>query len=271
VKIGQQHCGAFSKLHALNHFASTIQTMLTCDWAQALTRYDCRPVSGLDGASWLEIGTPFSLADGCAINVYIGPCADGWVKVSDNGDTLFQVNGMGLDVWHPSRLRTLRDLLSRNKLTIGKQGEIHALCVATDAALVFANVVSGLLLVADWAAQQMGEDEQSAPDLAAELEPYIIARQPGAEHRRNVKVLGASNTEYEFDMQHGRDLIDVIPAHQTSTAFAMRKAGDVQNGPFIPGLAPLFIVDDRKDRNRAMSEISILGAITRAVPASQIM
>ena len=132
-------------------------------------------------------------------------------------------------------------------------------------------MVSGLLLVADWAAQQLGDDEKSPPDLAAELEPYIIARQPGAEHRRNVKVLGASNTEYEFDMQHGRDLIDVIPAHQTSTAFAMRKAGDVQNGPFIPGLAPLFIVDDRKDRNRAMSEISILGAITRAVPASQIM
>ena len=51
----------------------------------------------------------------------------------------------------------------------------------------------------------------------------------------------------------------------------MRKAGDVQNGPFAGHYMPLIIVDDRKDPDRAASEIGILGSVTRAQAASELI
>ncbi|RYD93884.1 MAG: hypothetical protein EOP50_10400, partial [Sphingobacteriales bacterium] len=42
-----------------------------------MTRYDCRPVKGTDGGACLEIGTPFSLPDGSAINLFSSSAASG--------------------------------------------------------------------------------------------------------------------------------------------------------------------------------------------------
>jgi hypothetical protein len=244
--------------------------MLNCDWAKALTQYDCLPLKALDGEPCLEIGTPFSLPDGCAINLYITQAAQGHLKISDNADTLFQLGGMGLEVWQPARFSALRDLLARNRMQLGQRGEAFILTQPRYAASGFALAITGLLALAAWASDQL---QASAPavDIVAELEPYVIARNPAAAYKRHPRVKGASSTDHVFDLQHGTDLIDIISANPNATGSAMRKAGDVQNGPFAEHLSPLIIVDDRLDSVRAMSEIGILGSVTRAMPASRLM
>lgn len=244
--------------------------MLNCEWAQALTRYDCQTLVGLDGGPCLEIGTPFSLPHGSAINLYVTQAALGFVKISDNADTLFQLGGMGLEVWQPARLNTLRDLMSKHHLQIGDKGEVHILARSGYEANAFALSVTGLLSLAAWANDQM-ENPPAFVDIVAELEPYIIARDPSAIFKPKPHVKGASSTEHTFDFQHGKDLIDIITANANATGAAMRKAGDVQNGPFAEKLSPLIIVDDRQDPIRAMSEIGILGSVTRAMPVSRLL
>ena len=244
--------------------------MFTCDWAQSLTRYDCQPLKALDGGPCLEIGTPFSLPDGSAINLYITQAGSGMVRISDNADSLFQLGGMGLDVWHSARQSALRDLLSRHRMGLGKAGDVHLLTKQEHVANGFAVAVTGLLSLAAWAGDQMQAPAQSV-DMLAELEPYIIARNPAAAYRRHPHALGASRTDYVFDLQHGTDLIDVIGPNAQATGAAMRKAGDIQNGPFAEHLSPLFVVYDLKDPDRAESEISILGSMARAMPASRLM
>jgi Domain of unknown function DUF1828 len=244
--------------------------MLNCEWAQALTRYDCQTLRGLDGGPCLEIGTPFSLPDGSAINLYITEAGDGLVKISDNADTLFQLGGMGLDVWQSARLAAIRELMTQHRMAIGKAGDIHILAQTVHAANGFALAVTGLLALSGWASEHM---QAQAPviNMLAELEPYIIARNPTATYRRNPHVKGASSTDYVFDLQHGGDLIDIISADARSTGAAMRKTGDVQNGPFAENLSPLIVVYDLVNSERAMNEISILGSMTRAIPASRLM
>lgn len=244
--------------------------MLNCNWAQSLTRYDCQMLKALDGGSCLEIGTPFSLPDGSAINLYLTEVGDDMIKISDNADTLFQLSGMGLDVWQSMRMSALRELMTRHRMAIGKQGDVHILARTTQAAGGFAQAITGLLAISAWAADHLQAPAQTI-DMVAQLEPYIIARNPGAEHRRNPHVKGASSTDYMFDLQHGTDLIDVIGPNAQATGAAMRKAGDIQNGPFSEHLSPLFIVYDLVDSDRAMSEISILGSVARAMPASRLM
>jgi hypothetical protein len=244
--------------------------MFNCDWAKSLTRYDCQTLKALDGGPCLEIGTPFSLPDGSAINLYLTMAGDGMVKISDNGDTLFQLGGMGLDVWQAARLSALRDLLGQSRMAIGKQGEAFILARAAHAANGFALAITGLLALSAWAAEHL-EAQPQAIDMLAELEPYIIARNPAATYKRNPHVRGASSTDYTFDLQHGTDLIDIIGPSAQATGAAMRKAGDIQNGPFAEHLSPLFVVYDLADSNRAMNEISILGSVARAMPASRLM
>lgn len=243
---------------------------LDCDWAKSLTRYDCRMLKALDGGPCLEIGTPFSLPDGSAINLYITGAGEGMLKISDNADTLFQLGGMGLDVWHGARLASLRELMTKSHLAIGEQGDVHTLVRTAQATSGFARAVTGLLAISAWAAEHL-QAVAPAIDMLAQLEPYIIARNPEATFRRNPRVKGASTTEYEFDLQHGTDLIDVIGPSAQATGAAMRKAGDILNGPFAEHLSPLFVVYDLTDSDRAMSEISILGSVARAMPASKLM
>lgn len=244
--------------------------MFTCDWAQSLTRYDCQALVAVDGSPCLEIGTPFSLPDGSAINLYLTNAGTGMVKISDNADTLFQLSGMGLDVWHRAKQTALRDLLASHRMGLGKAGDAYLLTRTEHSANGFAMAVTGLLALAAWAASQL---QAPAPtvDMVAELEPYIIARNPAAAYKRNAHATGASRTDYVFNFQHGTDLIDVIGPSAQATGAAMRKAGDIQNGPFADRLSPLFVVYDLADPARAENEISILGSITRAMPASRLM
>ncbi|OYQ41068.1 hypothetical protein CHU94_08125 [Rhodoferax sp. TH121] len=244
--------------------------MLNCDWAKSLTRYDCQTLTGLDGLPCLEIGTPFSMPDGAAINIYITQAGESHIKVSDNADTLFHFGGLGLDVWQAARLNSLRDLLSRNKMQLGPKGEAFILAGSAHAANGFALAVTGLLALSSWAGDQLRIEAQPA-DIVAEIEPYVIARNPTAEFKRHPKVRGASSSEHMFDLRHGNDLIDIIAPDARSTGSAMRKAGDVQNGPFSDHLSPLIIVDDRLDAEKAMNEIGILGSVVRAMPASRLM
>lgn len=244
--------------------------MLNCNWAKALTRYDCFQAKGLDGMPCLEIGTPFSLPDGSAINLYISQLDSGHMQISDNADTLFQLGGMGLDVWNAARSKHIRDMLKKHNVQLSDKGNISLLTNPDQTAFSFAKTVTALLGVSQWASEAMNHVADEI-DIVAQLEPYVIARNPRAETKHNQAVKGASGTLYTFDILHGNDLVDIIRPNPQATGAVMRKAGDVLNGPFRERWEPLIIVSDLDDKIKAENEISIIGSMTRAMPASRLM
>jgi hypothetical protein len=243
--------------------------MLNCTWAAALTKYDCRPVRGLDGSEGLEIGTPFSLPGGAAINLYLMPVGD-HILMSDNGDTLIHLSAMGVDVWKPGRMRSLREELASHELTLTEAGDFRLISTEEKSAWNFANAISALLVVNHWAHHQMKSDPVER-DLPAEAEPYIIARNPNLYFAKSPRVRGASRAEHTFDFQHGDDLIDVITPHPVSTGMTLRKIGDISNGPFMGDRSSLVIVDDRFDPLRAESEMGMLASTTRTQSFTSLM
>ncbi|MDB5576894.1 MAG: hypothetical protein JWR80_2070 [Bradyrhizobium sp.] len=243
--------------------------MVNCDWANALTRYDCKPLIGINGSNVLEVGTPFSLPDGSAINLYISSVSNGHLMISDNGDTLMHLSGMGIDVWNASRLRGLRDAMSGQRMKLDHRGDFRLITQQKSAAVAFAQSVTGILAVNNWAREQL-RIEPADRDLVAEAEPYILARNPTEKLIRHVRVKGASRAEHEFDFRHGSDLIDVIAPSPQSTGGVMRKVGDVINGPFADPYSPLIIVDDRFEPMKAEKEMGILASIARTQPFSRL-
>ncbi len=244
--------------------------MLTCEWAQTLTRYDCKTVRGITGSNGLRIGTPFSLPDGAAINIYLMEAGEKHILISDNGDTLAHLSSLGIDLAHHSRMRALRDVVSGHGITLSENGDFTMLAQQQKAAWSFAKSITGLLAVAQWAREQL-KDHPEVHDLVAEAEPYIVARSPGILLRRHVHVRGASMTDHIFDFQQGTELIDIISPSPQATGGVMRKVGDVVNGPFADQVSTLIIVDDRIDPHKAQSEMAILSSIVRTQPFSGLM
>jgi hypothetical protein len=171
---------------------------------------------------------------------------------------------MGLDVWHSARQKVIRERAVNHGLTLSADGDLRCLAAPQHVPFVFAKAVAGVLSVSDWASEQL-RTAVTERDLVSEAEPFILARNPSLAVKRRPSVRGASNSEYRFDLQHGSDLIDVIGPSAQASGSAMRKAGDVQNGPYLQDLSPLVIVDDRDDPLRAHQEIAIIGSITRAM------
>jgi hypothetical protein len=243
--------------------------MLNCNWASALTKYDCQPINGLDGALGLEIGTPFSMPGGAAINLYLMPL-NRHVLISDNGDTLMHLSGIGIDVWNPSRMRSLREMVLPYGLSLSDAGDFKMISTEESAASKFATTITALLAINHWATTQLNVEPKTY-DLAAEAEPYIVARNPSLPIKLNPKVRGASASEHTFNFLHGNELIDIITPYPVSTGMELRKIGDVSNGPFLGGKSLLVIIDDRFEPLRAQSELAMLGATVRAQLFSSLM
>lgn len=236
------------------------------DWLNIATAFDCVPVRGLHGEHGVEIGTPFSYADGSAIVLYAFEEGD-HILLSDNGEMLAHLEAVGIPVGR--RVPTLRERVARFGLTLSDQGDVRILVPANQSAHMLATAISGLLSVAEWEREQAGLDEQTQ-NLAEEAEILLREWKPGTTLERRPKIKGQSKREHTFAFFMDGEYIDVIPANHTATGATMRKAGDVKNSPYLAGREIRVVVDDRRDPNRADVERQILGSLVRAMTLTKL-
>lgn len=241
---------------------------MNCDWLKTSIKYDCVPVKNKYGEHGIEIGTPFSYADGTAIVIYSIEQSDSKLLFSDNGEALAHLSSVGIKI---NRVQQVRDIVEKHGLSLDDDGNIKVLSNAANSAFFFAKFISGLLSLADWERERIGINEDTK-NLADEAELYLKAWKPSAELIRHPKINGQSRKKHEFDFLFDKELIDVIPANATATGASMRKAGDITNSPNLDaGLSMRFIIDDRTDPSKAEIEKQIIGSISRAMLFSQLV
>ena len=236
------------------------------DWLDTASAFDCVPIRGVHGEHGIEIGTPFSYADGSAIVLYALEEGNR-ILLSDNGEMLAHLEAVGLPVGR--RIAMLRERLAPFGLTLGDKGDVRVLVPAQQGAHLLAVAISGLLAVAEWEREQVGLDEQTQ-NLADEAEILLREWKPGAPLERRPKIKGQSKREHTFAFLVDGEYIDVIPANHTATGATMRKAGDVKNSPYLTGREIRVVVDDRRDPDRAEVERQILGSLVRAMTLTKL-
>lgn len=239
---------------------------MNCDWLKNATDFDCVPIRGLHGERGIEIGTPFSYADGSAIVLYVIEEGDR-ILLSDNGEMLAHLAAAGVQVGR--RVATLRERVARFGLTLSDKGDVRVLVPTDQGPQMLATAISGLLSVAEWEREQIGLDEQTQ-NLAEEAEILLREWKPGATLERQPKIKGQSKREHTFDFLMDGEYIDVIPANHTATGATMRKAGDVKNSPYLAGREIRVVIDDRREPDRADVERQILGSLVKAMTLSKL-
>lgn len=229
--------------------------------------FECTPLLTNKGEEAFELGTPFAFADGAAINVYAIPHGD-TLELTDNGDTMLHLTGMGMAAWHKSKLALLQCSIEPHGLAFTEQGEIKAYGNADHAALLIAQFISGVLAVAQMERAALGVPDK-ADNLADEVEMLLRSWKPKLTLVRAPHVKGISGHEYDFDFMFGDELVDVLVPHHSATGGVMRKLGDVLSAPGQQ--KALVIVDDRAEPERAETELQIIAMLARAMPLSKLI
>jgi hypothetical protein len=241
---------------------------MNCDWVKSVSAFDCVPVRGMRGETGVEIGTPFSYADGTAIVFYSFEQND-HLLLTDNGDMLAHLSAAGLNPHKGRRMSILRERLTRFGLTLTNEGDVRALVPKNRAQFAFASAISGMLAIAEWEHEQIGVDER-VRNLADEAEIYLREWKPATPLIRHPKVNGQSRKSYTFDFLLGDELIDIVPANHTATGALMRKAGDILNSPSLGEKSIRVVIDDTFDPERAEVERQIMGSLVKAMLFSNL-
>ncbi len=186
---------------------------MNCEWLQSVCAFDCTPISGLHGEKGIEIGTPFSYADGTAITLYAMEQGE-HLLLSDNGDMLAHLSAVGIKAGQ--RIKTLRDRMDRFGLTLTAEGDVRLFLPIKQSQFAVPLAISAMLSVVEWEREQLGIDE-TTQDLANEAEILLREWKPGASLERRAKIKGQSRKEHVFDFLFDGEYIDVIAPNHTAT------------------------------------------------------
>ena len=239
---------------------------MNCNWLHSASAFNCVPVRGLHDEAGIEIGTPFSYADGTAIVLYAMEEGDK-LLLSDNGEMLAHLSAVGIDT--SKRLSTLRERVGPFGLTLTDNGDVRALVPMEQGAHMLATTISAMLSVAEWERERLGLNEHTK-NLADEAEIFLREWKPQAILERHPRIKGQSKRDYRFDFLLDGEYIDIIGANHTATGATMRKAGDVKNSPYLYGRDIRVVIDDRFEAPRAEVERQILGSLVKAMTLTKL-
>lgn len=236
---------------------------MSCDNLIQRLGFDCRPLT----ESVVSVATPFSFADGEAIGFYLEE-RPSEIVVSDNGDTLFHLRGVGLDLSDRRRWKPFRQIAECHGFELLDSGEIRAAAEPLSSSQLVARYVATMLSIAALEREQLGLPEE-IDQFIQEVEFYLHAWRPDAELSHSPSVKGMSGRLHRFDFQFDGTLIDAARPHSNKTGAILRKAADLS----LAGLkTPIMIVmDDRDDTERVKVETDILSSMVSVLALSQLI
>ncbi|MGB3290970.1 MAG: DUF1828 domain-containing protein [Burkholderiaceae bacterium] len=240
---------------------------MNCDWLKEAAAFNCVPVKGLHGEAGIEIGTPFSYADGTAIVFYALAHGD-HVLLSDNGDMLAHLSSVGINV-SGNRIARLKERLATHNFHMGEELDVRAIFPKSQSAHMLASGIAAMLSVAEWEHEHLALNERNR-NIVEEAEILLREWKPGHNIEKSPKIKGQSKNTYSFNYLLDGEYIDIIVPNHTATGAVMRKAGDIKNSPYLNGRDIRIIIFDTDEPERAEAERQIIGSLAKAMLYSRL-
>ncbi|MCI2809356.1 DUF1828 domain-containing protein [Eoetvoesiella caeni] len=240
---------------------------MNCDWLKDAAAFNCVPVRGINGEAGIEIGTPFSYADGTAIVFYALEHGD-HVLLSDNGDMLSHLSSVGINV-SGNRMAHLKEKLAAHNFFMGDGLDVRAVFPKAQSAHMLASGISAMLSIAEWEHEHLALSERNR-NIVEEAEILLRQWKPGCAIEKSPKIKGQSKNKYSFNYLIDGEYIDIIVPNHTATGAVMRKAGDIKNSPYLNGREIRIVIFDADEPERAEAERQIIGSLAKAMLYSQL-
>lgn len=235
---------------------------MSCERLAQMLGFECRPLT----ESLISVATPFSFADGEAIGFYLDDQQTN-VVVSDNGDTIFHLRGVGLDLSDRRRWKPIKQIAESHGLELLDSGEIRASAVREASSGLIARYVAAMLDIASMEREQLGMPEE-IDRFIQEVEFYLHAWKPQANIIHSPALKGMSGRMHSFNFEFDGTLVDAARPHSGKTGSILRKAADLSLAGVVTPI--LVIMDDREDVDRARVETDILTSMVSVMALSQL-
>lgn len=235
---------------------------MSCEKLFKQMGFECQP---RDGGTYF-VSTPLCFADGEPISMYFSERGNS-VLVSDNANTIFHLNSVGMDVSDRKKWRSIRQTVSSFGLTLNDSGEVTGDALLKGAHHLVSRYLGAMLAIADYEREHSGISDELAQFLD-EVEFHLKAWKPNEQLTRNPQITGHSSRSHFFHFQFGKELIDAAKPHSIRTGSILRKAADLQNAS-IP-LQVMVVMDDREDPERAAIETDILSTLVKVLPFTRL-
>lgn len=222
--------------------------------------WHCSKVSDTSTDSTLYISTPIVLSGGKPLDFYVQRKGS-IVVLSDDGITMFALRSLGFNLTDKRYWKGLENIARRHNFTLTENGEFEAeFDESTDA--TWGSKM--LLFCADIHAWEKEHSSQGDTDfsLTDHVEAILRRMRPDRliENHATVKV---GNAELAFDFKWGHLFVDAIrPSNQAVNA-RLRKG--ILMHRIEEDANVLFIVDDRRDVDKARQELSVLAGVANAI------
>ncbi len=240
---------------------------MNCEWLKEAAAFNCVPVRGIHGEAGIEIGTPFSYADGTTIVFYALEHGE-HILLSDNGDMLSHLSAVGIKT-SSGRILRLKEKLAAHNFFMGENMDVRAIFPKNQSAHMLASGISAMLSIAEWEHEHLVLSDKNR-SIVEEAEILLREWKPGHNIERSPKIKGQSKNSYSFDYLLDGEYIDIIVPNHTATGAVMRKAGDVKNSPYLDGRDIRVIIFDADEPARAEGERQIIGSIAKAMLYSKL-
>lgn len=217
---------------------------------------NCKILPSSDGKPIHCISTPFDYFDGDGIHLYAEEL-DGFVRFFDAGDSLFHVVGSGIKFRDKRSIKPIKKLVEDSGAQLSDEGEISTLAPIKDSKEGFKKVLTAILNVAGWEAENAGISTD-VTSLASEVEIYLREWKPGHEFLYEQPLEGISGRPHLFSFLIDGELVDVVSSAPQSTASEIRKLADIRGIPSQAETRIRVIIDDRSNSKRAHEEALIL-------------
>lgn len=236
---------------------------MTCERLIQHLGFECRELS----PAVISVATPFSFADGEAIGFYVEDRPNG-VVVSDNGDTLFHLRGLGFDLSDRRRWRPFRQIAELHGFKLNDSGEIAAITPREAISQLVAKYIAAMLDIVDLEREQLGMSEE-IDQFIQEVEFHLHAWKPQAGLMHLPTVKGMSGRLHTFHFEFDGMLVDAARPHSNKTGAILRKTADLGLAGMTTPI--LIVMDDREDQERVRVETDILSSMVSVLAFSQLI
>lgn len=223
--------------------------------------FDFYPVETRDGTEVFCLKTPFLLAGEFEYDIFVEE-SGGRFHIFDEGMTLHSLMAAGEDITD-SRVASIRKLLDKHQVVFTDFGSFEKFGPASDSPRIIADYLTAMQDLNQWVCA-LFEKKASQPNFVETVKLMFRLWKPEARIMDAPKVRGINGQEIRFDFAVDNTYVDAFKPVPRSSADFIRKlvvCFDVEGRR----LRTLGVLDDREEREKALTEMKVISRITQTM------
>ena len=236
---------------------------MNCDTFFRQAGWHCAPLE-FNGHKMLYVSTPLTLAQGKPLDFYLVDRGNVY-EMTDDGITMFALRSSGFALDDKRNWRGLSNIATQYGFTMEDDGSFSAIFDKPKLPAWSDRLLRLLSALAQWESDKYQEADQDFT-FTAEIEMLLRAKAPTRVLERSPTIV-INGSDLHFDFLWGNTYVDAVKPIAQSVNSKLRKAL-LLSRENIEGVETLFILDDRKHKEKAEEEQAIIGQIAQAIKFS---